>query len=155
MARIVLATINAKYIHAAFGLRYLAANMGELRSQTSIREFTLDARPLDIAETILADDPAIVGLGVYIWNVEATAQLVELLRAIAPGVKIVVGGPEVSHEIEAQPWLGQVDYVVRGEGDLAFAELCARLLSGRTPLQRVHVMRMHLYWHSSTHAPLV
>lgn len=137
MPRIVLATINAKYIHAAFGLRYLAANMGELRPHTVVREFTLDVRPLDVAEAILAEDPAIVGLGVYIWNVEATVQVVELLRAIAPAVKIVVGGPEVSHEIEAQPWLGNVDYVVRGEGDLAFAELCDRLLSGRTPLQRV------------------
>ena len=31
---IVLCTLNAKYIHASLGLRYLLANMGELRAST-------------------------------------------------------------------------------------------------------------------------
>ena len=31
MPDVVLATLNAKFIHASFGLRYLLANLGELR----------------------------------------------------------------------------------------------------------------------------
>ncbi len=134
---ITLATLNAKYIHAALGLRYLLANLGPLRAQARLREFTIHDRPLDIAEALLADTPRIVGLGVYIWNVEQTQALVELLRRLAPELVIVVGGPEVSHELDDQAWLAQVDYVIRGEGDRAFAELCARVLEGRRPLTRV------------------
>lgn len=133
----MVATLNAKYPHAAFGLRYLVANMGPLREQTQLLEFTIHERPLDIAEAILAASPSIVGLGVYIWNVEPTRQLVELLRRLAPNVTLVVGGPEVSHEIEDQPWLADVDYIVKGEGELAFAQLCTRLIAGQHPLTRV------------------
>ena len=37
MADIVLTTLNAKYIHAAFGLRYLLANLGPLRAAAAHR----------------------------------------------------------------------------------------------------------------------
>ncbi|PRQ05170.1 B12-binding domain-containing radical SAM protein [Enhygromyxa salina] len=137
MSTITLATLNAKYPHAAFGLRYLLANMGPLRERTRLLEFTINERPLDVAEAILATNPSIVGLGVYIWNVEPTRQLVELLRRLAPGLTLVVGGPEVSHEIDDQPWLAEVDYVIKGEGELAFAQLCTRLNAGQHPLTRV------------------
>ena len=57
MARIVLTTLNAKYIHAAFGLRYLLANLGPLRAQACLLEFDLQQRPLDVVEAILAREP--------------------------------------------------------------------------------------------------
>ena len=60
MSDVVLATINAKYIHASFGLRCLAANLPD--HSVEILEFTLDRRPADIAETILSAQPKIVGL---------------------------------------------------------------------------------------------
>jgi hypothetical protein len=50
MSGIILTTINARYVHAALGLRYLRANMGPLREATLIREFVLGDRPADIAE---------------------------------------------------------------------------------------------------------
>ena len=137
MASIVLSTLNARYMHAAFGLRYLLANMGALQDETRLMEFTIEMRASDIVEKIMQEAPSIVGLGVYIWNVQRVAEVVKTLRAIAPQVTLVVGGPEVSHEIEAQPWLADVDYIVTGEGDAAFPKLCERLLSGRKPLQRV------------------
>lgn len=50
---VVLATLNAKYIHASLGLRYLLANLGELRETTALREFTI-VRPVDeIVEELL------------------------------------------------------------------------------------------------------
>jgi len=52
-ADIILTTLNARYIHSAFGLRYLYANLGELQKITSLDEFTIHERPLDIAEKLL------------------------------------------------------------------------------------------------------
>lgn len=137
MADIVLATLNAKYIHASFGLRHLLANLGELRGRARLEEFTIDQRPLDVAERILAHQPRIVGLGVYIWNVTPTTELVALLKQIRPGLTVVVGGPEVSHETGRQEIVRLADHTITGEGDLAFAALCRDLLAGRPPEERI------------------
>ena len=64
MPDIVLTTINARYVHAALGLRYLAANMGELQPHTRIVEFVLGQRAIEIVEDLLALNPRIVGIGV-------------------------------------------------------------------------------------------
>lgn len=137
MSEIVLATLNAKYIHAAFGLRYLAANMGDLYSRTALLEFDINTRPADIAEALLNTQPRIIGLGVYIWNTVQTTALVRILKSVRPEILIVLGGPEVSHETEQQPLVQAADYVIRGEADLAFAQLCRVLLDGRKPPEKI------------------
>ncbi len=129
MSAIVLATLNAKYPHCAFGLRYLLANMGDLREETELLEFTINQQSLDLVDAILARQPKIVGLGVYIWNVEQTTRLVADLKRIAPEVIVVLGGPEVSYETDQLTVSQLADYVITGEGDLAFAALCGKLLA--------------------------
>ena len=137
MPAIVLATINARYVHASLGLRCLAANMAELRPQTSIVEFVLGARAADMAEQLLAHEPRVIGLGVYIWNVEETTRLAALLKTVAPEVIVVLGGPEVSFETEAQRICALADYVVTGWGDLAFPALCRDVLGGARPAAKI------------------
>lgn len=137
MPAVVLATINARYAHAALGLRYLAANMGELAHETRIMEFVLGQRPADIVERILALAPRIVGFGVYIWNVDETTRVVAQLKRIAPEVLVVVGGPEVSHELDEQRICVLADYVITGWGDVTFAALCSDVLAGVRPAEKV------------------
>jgi radical SAM superfamily enzyme YgiQ (UPF0313 family) len=137
MASIVLSTINARYVHAALGVRYLAANMGELKQETKLIEFVLGARPADMVETILAEKPRIVGFGVYIWNAEETTKVVAMLKRVAPELVVVVGGPEVSHEVEAQRICALADYVITGWGDISFPALCGAVLAGRRPDEKV------------------
>ncbi|MEN3353167.1 MAG: hypothetical protein V7640_1325 [Betaproteobacteria bacterium] len=137
MSTVILSTINARYVHAALGLRYLAANMGELHAQTCIIEFVLGARAADMAEQLLALRPRVIGLGVYIWNIEETTRLVALLKSIAPDVVLILGGPEVSYETESQRICALADYVVTGWGDLAFPALCKKLLAGEAPAQKI------------------
>jgi len=134
---IILTALNARYAHAAFGLRYLMANLGDLREQAAILEFDVNQRPTDVLESILARSPRIVGIGVYIWNVAQATQLVADLKRIRPGVTIVLGGPEVSYETDQQEIVQFADYVITGEADLAFAGLCRQLLAGRRPLMKV------------------
>ena len=138
MPGIILTTINARYVHAALGLRYLRANMGELRDQTRIREFVLGDRPADIAEKLLADRPRLIGFGVYIWNVEETTRLIAIIKRVAPEVIVVIGGPEVSYETDEQRICALADYVVTGWGDITFPQLCAGIMAGRAPAEKVH-----------------
>lgn len=137
MAAIVLATINARYAHASLGLRYLLANLGELKGEARITEFVLGQRPADIVEAVLAQAPRIVGFGVYIWNVEETTRVVAQLMRVAPEVTVVVGGPEVSYEVEESRICALADHVVTGWGDVTFANLCRDILAGEPPQQKV------------------
>ncbi|MDH5786470.1 MAG: B12-binding domain-containing radical SAM protein, partial [Chromatiales bacterium] len=137
MSPILLATLNARYSHASLGLRYLRANLGDLRVQSRLMEFTIKQRPIDIVEKLLVVNPAIIGLGVYIWNARESAEVVALLKQIRPEVTIILGGPEVSYEYEQQPICQQADYLISGQGDLAFAALCKQLLNGERPAQKL------------------
>ncbi len=137
MPNIILATLNARYIHASMGLRYLMANMGELRDATRLMEFNINSRVIDIAESLLQQQPKIIGLGVYIWNANETLQLVKLLKTISPDTLIVLGGPEVSYEYEQQELVSWADYVITGQADLAFRELCEELLAGKKPINKI------------------
>jgi radical SAM superfamily enzyme YgiQ (UPF0313 family) len=134
MPEIVLTTLNAKYIHAAFGLRYLLANLGELQSRAGIAEFDINQRPVDIAEQLLARNPRIIGFGIYIWNVAPATEVIATLKRVRPDIIIVLGGPEVSFETTGQKIVELADYVITGEADLKFAEVCAGLLANDSAL---------------------
>lgn len=137
MPAVLLSTLNARYYHASLGLRYLLANMGELEAATRIAEFTIQQRPIEIVEAILAEQPRIVGFGVYIWNIEETTKVVAMLKRVAPDITVVLGGPEVSHEWDAQEIVQHADYLVTGWGDVSFPKLCRALLHGPRPLQKL------------------
>lgn len=133
MAEILLTTLNSRYSHASFGLRYLRANAGAHRARTQIVEFTIHQPPLEIVERLLAEKPALIGFGVYIWNVRETTQIIGLLKRLRPEITVVIGGPEVSFEYEETPIFALADHLVTGEGDHAFRELLDALAAGQKP----------------------
>jgi radical SAM superfamily enzyme YgiQ (UPF0313 family) len=138
-AAIVLATLNAKYIHAAFGLRYLAANLGPLRNRARILEFDIAQRPLDIAEALLRGEPRVIGLGVYIWNIAPTTHVVDIIKRVSPNTLVVLGGPEVSYEWEQLPIVSAADVLITGEADLEFGRLCHDMFAGGSlPRKVIH-----------------
>src|SRR3954453_5088016 len=102
MPEILLATLNAKYPHAAFGLRYLHANLGALASRAAILEFDISQRTTDILEALLAQDPKIIGLGVYIWTARETTLLAANRKRLHPDLTLNVGGPLPFYETDQQ-----------------------------------------------------
>jgi radical SAM superfamily enzyme YgiQ (UPF0313 family) len=128
VADIVLTTLNAKFIHAAFGLRYLLANLGDLQPRARLAEFDINQRPLDIAEALLAQKPQIIGFGIYIWNIGPTTDVITAIKRVRPEIKIILGGPEVSYETEEQEIVQLADHVITGDADLKFAEVSRALL---------------------------
>ncbi len=132
---IVLSTLNARYMHAAFGLRYLYANLGQYRDCAVIREFTIQQRAIDVAEVLLDYQPKIIGFGVYIWNVAEISSVVELIKQVSPDTIIVLGGPEVSHAPDLPDVCKIADYTVTGAAEKSFRELCASILDGFRPIE--------------------
>lgn len=127
---IILTTLNARYMHCAFALRYLFANLDELQAKAQIREFTIQQRPVDIVEQLLQHSPKIIGFSVYIWNVDEIGQVIALLKQVAPEVIVVVGGPEVSFPDDLPALVEQADYTITGPGEISFHQLCKDLLAG-------------------------
>ncbi len=126
---VVLAAINARYSHASLGARYLQAALHADGLPVELREFTTRDTPDAIMDELCGTRPAVIGLGVYIWNRVHVEQVVERLRALHPTWPIILGGPEISHDVDSP--LGRLaTYVLRGEAERTLPGLCRRLLAG-------------------------
>ncbi len=135
ITEIVLLAVNARWTHTAFGALSLLANLGDLRSRAKLVEKTINDRPIEIVEAVLALRPLVVGIGVYVWNVPAVSEVVAMLKALRPDLQVVLGGPEVICVSDLPAVAEQADYVVSGEAEVAFRELCLVLLKGDRPTQ--------------------
>ncbi|MDR2377127.1 MAG: B12-binding domain-containing radical SAM protein [Treponema sp.] len=130
---ILLTTINAKWIHPSLALRLLKANLGSLEGDCEILEFALRQPLAEKLGAIQRRRPKILGISLAIWNHSATLELLEALdRAWGEAAQrrpvVVLGGPEASYLPAEAEIFRHAGYVIRGEGEEAFRELCEALL---------------------------
>lgn len=141
MKKIILTTLNSRFTHTSIALRYLYANLHELQESAEILEFSINDAPQTIAQKLLINKPQIIGIGVYIWNVSEVYELLHVIKKVSPDTKVILGGPEVSHE-PFRVNLDSADYIIQGEGDVAFYELCKKITSKNAPKERIIKMSM-------------
>ena len=129
-----LITLNAKFIHSSLSLRYLRnASRNAGYENVWIREFVINQPVWKIAAEIQKLKPEILGVGIYIWNRSQSLELIERLQKQMPGLKIVVGGPEVSFEKDnALPFP-----IISGEGEKKWLEFLELTCKEETPSQEV------------------
>ena len=108
-------------------MRYLIANLKELKPQTEILEFVINSSIQTIAEQILEKNPKIIGIATYIWNAFDVGELVKIIKKVSPKTIIVLGGPEVSYT-PLRVNFDMADYIICGEGEVSFYNLCKELL---------------------------
>lgn len=133
---VVLATLNAKYIHTNLALRLLKAYCGD-EFPAEIAEYTIKDPTMNIVTDLFERKPNVLGFSCYIWNIEETLKIAALLKKVLPDVLIVLGGPEVSYD--ADDWLKRspaVDFIVMGEGEEPFRSLL-RQIAGEKRYGRV------------------
>lgn len=135
---VVLSTLNSKFIHSSLALRYLKA-YGEAHGQAyDIVEYTINMPVLHILGDITEHDIDVLGFACYIWNIEMTLYVVDMVKAVRPDIKIVLGGPEVSFTAdELLERCPNIDYIVQGEGEEAFHALVTALQVGNDGLDPV------------------
>ena len=136
MKKIILTTLNSRYTHSSLGLRYLYANLKELQEEAAILEFSINDALQTIAEKLLFHMPDFIGIGVYIWNATEVHELIHILKKIAPQITIILGGPEVSHE-PFRVNFDVADFIIQGEGDIAFYELCRNIIDKNPPQSKI------------------
>lgn len=127
--KVFLTTFNAKYIHTSLALRLLYV-VNKDKYDISFEEFTLRETPQVVAESIAAHSPEVVGISVYIWNVELSKELAHHLKRINPNIIIIIGGPEVSYDQKYFLDSWEIDFVVSGEGEFVLGELLNAIENG-------------------------
>ena len=134
--KVIATTLNAKYIHTSLSIRYLKAYAAP-EFDIAIPEYTIKDPTINIVTDLYTQKADVIGFSCYIWNIEETIKIVNLLKKVQPDVVIVLGGPEVSYDIDY--WLERIpnaDYFVIGEGEKTFKDLLFHL-SGRGSLESI------------------
>ncbi len=114
----LLVSINAKYIHTNNAVRLLKANSD---FDIDIFEYTIKDDIDNIIKDIKKYNPDVLGLSVYIWNITIFKKILCKLSLVDS--KIIIGGPEVSYESSDFLDKYPVDFIIKGEGEIAFNNL--------------------------------
>ncbi len=131
MNKFLLVAINSKYIHSNLAVYCLKAATA-YSDKVYIREFTINNQLEDILKNIYLEKPDVIGISCYIWNINYVKELLPELNKLLPGVKIWLGGPEVSYNTEE--YAGRYENVagvIKGEGEAVFKELMDCYMEGR------------------------
>lgn len=132
--KVLLVGINAKYYHTNLAIRNIKKFCQPY--DIEIFEATINDSTDYMLESVIEKKPDVVGISCYIWNIEIALNLAENVKKILPNVVMVLGGPEASYDVENLLSKGFVDYVVIGEGEIAFKELL-EALEGKKDLKEV------------------
>ncbi len=128
--KLLLVALNAKYIHTNIAIRYLKHSMNEINIDVDIAEFTINHRIEYIVSEIYKRRPKIIGFSTYIWNVDMIHRISKLLKKIMPELVIILGGPEVSFDVEEiMKSNDSIDIIVIGEGEKTFPKLVKALIN--------------------------
>ena len=117
--RILLTTLNAKYIHTNLAIRLLY-ELNQNNKGLEWKEFTIKEPKEEVAKECAAFD--VVAFSCYIWNITQTLAVAKKIKELNPNITILLGGPEVSYEYEDVISLPEVDYIIVGEGETPFTE---------------------------------
>ena len=95
---ILLAAINAKYIHSNLAVYSLKAYAKKYQNQIGLAEYTINQNPDDILKGIYRDHPEVLCISCYIWNISYVKNLIREVHKVLPDTAIWLGGPEVSYD---------------------------------------------------------
>ncbi len=135
---ILLAAINAKYIHSNLAVYSLSAYARKQSEEIEIAEYTINQQADDILQDIYKRKPELLCFSCYIWNIRYVEEIIREVKKILPEVTVWVGGPEVSYDaVEVLKRLPEVQGVMKGEGEKTFAELVDYYVNKNGSLQEI------------------
>ncbi|NLK73951.1 MAG: B12-binding domain-containing radical SAM protein [Clostridiales bacterium] len=136
--KILLVAVNAKYIHTNLAVHSLRSYAKPYKENIHISEYTINHSFNEILKGIYKEKADMIGFSCYIWNIELIMRVIRELKKIQPGVKIFLGGPEVSYNpSEILNKHNEVDYIIVGEGEETFLELVECFSGGKNPINKI------------------
>ena len=128
--KILLTTLNSKFIHTNLAIRYLKQMVKDIEDiNVDIREYTINNELDFILKDIYTNNYDVILFSTYIWNVNDIVKLCNNLKKVKPNIKIALGGPEVTYDSEeAMKKYDFIDYILYGEGELIFRDFTKYLM---------------------------
>lgn len=136
--KIILAAVNAKYIHSNLAVYSLRAFAKAYVSETKILEYTINQQMDEILMDLYREKPDLLCFSCYIWNLDYVEELAREIKKIFPETILWLGGPEVSYDaVDVLTRLRQVTGVMKGEGEETFLELLEYYHGRRETLEEI------------------
>lgn len=136
--KVLLVTLDSKFIHANLAVRYLKKFCKDDEFDIEIKEFTINQKQEYILGEIFSANAELICFSSYVWNIEYIKEIAYIIKEAKKNIRILCGGPEVSFEIEKfmndQPF---IDYVIFGEGELTFREFLLELQKSQPNLRNI------------------
>lgn len=122
--KILLTTLNSKFIHSSLAIRYLKAVIEPMKNITvDLKEYTINMHTEDILVDLYKGNYDLIVFSTYIWNYSEIEDLTRGLKKVSPRTKILLGGPEVSYDSEEEMKTNpNIDFIIFGEGEETFKE---------------------------------
>lgn len=145
--KIILAALNAKYVHSNLAVYALEAyakeqlnkasfwrmqkNRGDTKSSEKeeqvelvVKEYTINHNLDMILQSLYKEKAEVAAFSCYIWNIHEILTISRELCKVLPDIHIWLGGPEVSYDsrklLEENVF---VEGIMQGEGEVTFYEL--------------------------------
>ena len=123
--KILIFALNSKFIHSSLAPWYLKAAIEKgTDTKVEVVEGTINESEDELISRILHNEFDLIGFSTYIWNKKLVLLLAKKVKQYKPGVKVVLGGPEVSYN--AKTILEEnffVDFIISGEGEEPFEQI--------------------------------
>ena len=134
--KVLFTAINAKFPHTNIAVRYfyyLSKQYNNIDGEFC--EYTINNQKDIILQELIEKNVDVICFSCYIWNINIITDLCRCIRQVAPNIKLILGGPEVSFAENANSYF--CDYIVSGEGEIALFELLTSIDGGLAPKERI------------------
>ena len=130
--RLTLTGLASQYIHMPLAPFCLKKAVDETCPDvtTTICDLNINDTQEDLLARIMATEPDVLGISLYIWNRECAARLIRRVKALRPEVVVIVGGPEATFSVEETFREMPIDYLLRGAGEESLPALLRVIMNG-------------------------
>lgn len=120
-----------KFFYYAFplGIGYIAAYLRKNNYEVKLLELGMLSGWQEFIEILKGYNPRIVGLSAMTPEVNSAYQAAEIVKRTLSDAPVALGGPHATVCAEDAIANPHIDYVIRGEGEITFLELCNALLN--------------------------
>ena len=133
--RLTLTGLASQYIHmplAPFCLK-TAVEDAALPVDVTICDLNINDTQEDLLARVMATEPDVLGISLYIWNRDCAGKLIRRVKALRPEMIVIVGGPEATFSVDETFREMPVDYLLRGAGEESLPALLRVIAEGGDP----------------------